>query len=203
MRIGQPRNIVIKTNPENSRLGLRGTTSYCKEEEGRQQSSYDGHYSHRNERRTFADVSHKAPCREHSERTVNERSLPENIEKAMMVEAPERGAIYLVDFGDDKSCCLTAGVRPAICISTDSYHGNSPILRVVPMTRHFKSIDAGYHVFVNRDKCAGLRESGMAMGEQTRPVDRSMIIRKIGVITDDALFDEILFAADAIVKSYK
>jgi hypothetical protein len=43
----------------------------------------------------------------------------------------------------------------------------------------------------------------MAMGEQTRPVDRSMIIRKIGVITDDALFDEILFAADAIVKSYK
>ena len=71
------------------------------------------------------------------------------------------------------------------------------------MTKHFKSVDAGYHVFVNRDKCVGLRESGMALGEQTRPVDRSMIVKKIGEIADEGLFDEILAAADVIVKSYK
>lgn len=43
----------------------------------------------------------------------------------------------------------------------------------------------------------------MALGEQTRPVDRSMIVKKIGEIADDGLFDEILAAADVIVKSYK
>lgn len=41
------------------------------------------------------------------------------------------------------------------------------------------------------------------IGEQTRPVDRSMIVKKIGEIVDDGLFDEILAAADVIVKSYK
>ncbi len=77
------------------------------------------------------------------------------------------------------------------------------ILRVVPMTKRFKYIDAKYHVFVNRDKCDGLRESGMAMGEQTRPIDRTRIVKKIGAISDEALFDEIVRALEAIIIDYK
>lgn len=75
--------------------------------------------------------------------------------------------------------------------------------RVVPMTKRFKYIDAKYHVFVNRDKCDGLRESGMAMGEQTRPIDRTRIVKKIGAISDEALFDEIVRASEAIITDYK
>ena len=61
----------------------------------------------------------------------------------------------------------------------------------------------GYHVFVNRDKCDGLRESGMAMGEQTRPIDRTRIVKKIGAISDEALFNEIVRASEAIITDYK
>jgi len=202
VRIGQSRNVVIKSNPENSRLGMRGAASYNGEHSGYRRQYGQG-YPQNNLRMNVNNNCQNMPYGGQPVRNKVDKSMPENIEKAMMVEAQERGAIYLVDFGDDKSCCLTAGVRPAICISTDSYHRNSPILRVVPMTKHFKSVDAGYHVFVNRDKCVGLRESGMALGEQTRPVDRSMIVKKIGEIVDDGLFDEILAAADVIVKSYK
>ncbi len=203
MRIGQTRGMVIKTNPENSRLGMGGASSYNKTGQSRYQGMYEKALPQREERRDYESMNHRNLYAEQSGRKMTDRSLPENIERAMLVDAPERGAIYLVDFGDDKSCCLTVGARPAVCISADSYHGNSPILRVVPMTKHFKSIDAGYHVFVNRDKCIGLKESGMALGEQTRPIDRSMIIKKIGAINDEGLFEEILAAADAIVKSYK
>jgi mRNA-degrading endonuclease toxin of MazEF toxin-antitoxin module len=176
--------VVINANPESRRLGM-------------------GEYPDRYSSRDYVGAAHKSAYRDNPVKNITDRSLPENIERAVLVEAPERGAIYLVDFGDDKSCCLTVGARPAVCISADSYHENSPILRVVPMTKHFKSIDAGYHVFVNRDKCVGLNESGMALGEQTRPIDRSMIIKKIGVVADEGLFEEILMAADAIVKNYK
>lgn len=202
MRIGQTRNVVIKTNPENSRLGERGSSCYNREQSGYQRQ-YKESFPQRNVRRDFGNVNQKTSYGEHATKKVADRSMPENIERAMMVDAPERGAIYLVDFGDDKSCCLTAGTRPAICISADAYHVNSPILRVVPMTKHFKSIDAGYHVFVNRDKCVGLNESGMALGEQTRPIDRSMIIKKIGMIADAGLFDEVLEAAEAIIADYR
>lgn len=144
-------------------------------------------------KRDYSSVGHKCETEGYSQ---------ENIAKAMMTEVPERGGIYLVNFGDDKTCCLTAGVRPAVCISGNSYNEGSPILRVVPMTRKFKCIDARYHVFVDRNKCNGLRESGMALGEQCRPIDRTMIEKKIGVIADEGLLEEIVKAAEAIVEFY-
>lgn len=77
------------------------------------------------------------------------------------------------------------------------------ILDISSDKERFKYIDAKYHVFVNRDKCDGLRESGMAMGEQTRPIDRTRIVKKIGAISDEALFDEIVRASEAIITDYK
>ena len=185
MRIGQSRNSAVTVM--NNR-----NTNICR--------GYENRYSKRNLEHQTGQMPFR---RRLSDTEATEGYLPENIQRAMMVEAPERGAIYLVDFGEDKSCCLTAGIRPAVCISGDLYNEGSPILRVVPMTKRFKYIDAKYHVFVNRDKCDGLRESGMAMGEQARPIDRTRIVKKIGAISDEALFDEIVRASEAIITDYK
>ena len=185
MRIGQSRNSAVTVM--NNR-----NTNICR--------GYENRYSKRNLEHQTGQMPFR---RRLSDTEATEGYLPENIQRAMMVEAPERGAIYLVDFGEDKSCCLTAGIRPAVCISGDLYNEGSPILRVVPMTKRFKYIDAKYHVFVNRDKCDGLRESGMAMGEQTRPIDRTRIVKKIGAISDEALFDEIVRASESIITDYK
>lgn len=185
MRIGQSRNPAVTVMSNRN-------TNFCR--------GYENGYPKRNMEHRTGQMS----CRNHfGEEPATDGYLPENIQRAMMVESPERGAIYLVDFGEDKTCCLTAGIRPAVCISGDSYNEGSPILRVVPMTKRFKYIDAKYHVFINRDKCDGLRESGMAMGEQTRPIDRTRIVKKIGVVLDEALLDEIVSASESIIKDYK
>ncbi len=185
MRIGQSRNSAMTA------MNNRHTGYARPYEKGCTKRSMDNH-------------PRQIPYNNHFEKeSETDGYLPENIQRAMLVAEPEQGAIYLVDLGEDRSCCLTAGVRPAICISGDAYNEGSPILRVVPMTKRFKYIDAKYHVFINRDKCDGLRESGMAMGEQTRPIDRTKIIKKIGMVSDDDLFDEIVRASEAIMKDYR
>ena len=70
------------------------------------------------------------------------------------------------------------------------------------MTRQLKAIDAPYHVFVDRDRCNGLENSGMAMGEQTIPITRDQIIKKISFVTDDTLMAAVLKAANAINMEY-
>ena len=112
------------------------------------------------------------------------------------------GDICLIDFGYDVTHCRTVGVRPAICISSMGYNEDSPILRVVPMTRQLKAIDAPYHTFIDKDRCDGLENSGMAMGEQTIPITRDQIIKKISVITDDTLMAAVMKAANAINMEY-
>lgn len=131
-----------------------------------------------------------------------DRVLLENVKRAMSCPTAKPGDICLIDFGDDVTHCRTVGVRPAICISSMGYNEDSPILRVVPMTRQLKAIDAPYHTFIDKDRCDGLENSGMAMGEQTIPITRDQIIKKISVITDDTLMAAVMKAANAINMEY-
>jgi mRNA-degrading endonuclease toxin of MazEF toxin-antitoxin module len=115
----------------------------------------------------------------------------DNVMRAMKANAYQRGDILLVDFGTNMDYCLTAGLRPAICISSSGFNEHAPIMTVVPMTKHFKHLDMDYHVFIDKADCIGLWESGMAMCEQLRCVDRSQAIRKIASINDGKLMSKI------------
>lgn len=115
----------------------------------------------------------------------------DNVARAMKANSYQRGDILLVDFGTNMDYCLTAGLRPAICISCSSYNEHAPIMTVVPMTKHFKHLDMDSHIFIDKADCIGLWESGMAMCEQLRSIDRSQVIRKIACINDNKLMSKI------------
>lgn len=125
--------------------------------------------------------------------------MPSSVIRAMKNTAPKGGSVYWVDFGDDKDHCLTIGIRPAICLSKDSYNANSPIAWFCPLTTQLKHVNCEYHQLVSEEDCIGLRKLSMALGEQTRPVDRSMIKGYIGEITNRKLLNKLIQVAGAIM----
>ncbi len=124
---------------------------------------------------------------------------PDNVERAMKMPYYHRYDIVLVDFGNDYEHCLTCETRPAIVISPTDYCSKSPILLTIPMTKHFKFIDMECHLFIDKGDCEGLTDSGMALGEQIRCVDRTQVRRKIGMITDVRLMEKLDKALAAAV----
>lgn len=124
---------------------------------------------------------------------------PDNVDRAMKMPYYHRYDIVLVDFGNDYEHCLTCETRPAIVISPTDYSSKSPILLTIPMTKHFKFIDMECHLFIDKGDCEGLTDSGMALGEQIRCVDRTQVRRKIGMITDERLMEKLDKALAAAV----
>jgi len=134
---------------------------------------------------------------EQSKRAIEKDS--DNVTRAMKADSYMRGDILLVDFGSNLDYCLTVGIRPAICISCSGFNEHAPIMTVVPMTKHFKHLDMDSHVFIDKADCIGLWESGMAMCEQLRCIDRSQAVRKIASINNKELLYRI---NQAILKHF-
>lgn len=118
----------------------------------------------------------------------------DNVARAMKADSYRRGDILLVDFGSNLDYCLTVGIRPAICISCSGFNEHAPIMAVVPMTKHLKHLNMDSHVFIDKENCIGLWESGMAMCEQLRCIDRSQAVRKIASINNKELLHRINLA---------
>lgn len=95
--------------------------------------------------------------------------------------------VVLADFGEIKDDCLLHKVRPAIVVSSTRYNASSPVMQLIPMSKKFKNMDAYYHIFIDKNDCDGLNNSGVAMIEQMTTVDRAHIVHYIGCVTDDRL----------------
>ena len=94
MRIGQSRNSAVTVM--NNR-----NTNICR--------GYENRYPKRNLEHQTGQMPYR---RRLSDTEAAEGYLPENIQRAMMVEAPERGAIYLVDFALELSSGIMAASAP-------------------------------------------------------------------------------------------
>jgi len=94
----------------------------------------------------------------------NYNKTPSTIERALSTEPVKKGDIVLLDMGDDTQHCKTVGSRPAIVCSR--FIPYCPVITVIPMTQSFRQIDRPEHIFIDKDDCENLRESGMAMCEQ-------------------------------------
>lgn len=99
--------------------------------------------------------------------------------------------IVLADFGEIQEDCLIHKVRPAIVVSSSRYNENSPVMQLIPMSKKFKNMDAYYHIYIDKDDCDGLNNSGVAMVEQITTVDRAHVVHYIGCIEDDRLISKI------------
>lgn len=138
--------------------------------------------------RTYMGKIHK------SKKYINEINENDNVKRAMKAKFYQRGDILLVDFGSEMDLCLTAGIRPAICVSSTVFNETAPVMTVVPMTKHFKHMHMASHVVIDQADCIGLWKSGMAMCEQLRCIDRSQAIRRIACIKERKLIRKINLA---------
>ena len=114
-------------------------------------------------------------------------NIDDKVEKTMACSWYECMDIVLADFGEIKDDCILHKVRPAIVVSSTRYNASSPVMQLIPMSKKFKSMDAYYHIFIDKNDCDGLNNSGVAMIEQMTTVDRAHIVHYIGCVTDDRL----------------
>lgn len=117
---------------------------------------------------------------------------PDSVINALKKPARCKFDILVVNFPEDYDHCVTCGTRPAICISETELNRRIPTMVVVPMTKCFQYIDKEGHVFIDRENCDGLEESGVAVVQQPKSIDRTQAIKKIGEVTDLGLQEKIM-----------
>ncbi|NMC58611.1 MAG: type II toxin-antitoxin system PemK/MazF family toxin [Candidatus Methanofastidiosa archaeon] len=172
----------------------------CKENESNKNNLYSNNLSNNFKRSEKVRISQPdIVIVDEGGRSPYGSGTPDNVERAMNMPYYNRYDIVLADFGNDYEHCLTCEIRPAIVISPTEYCARSPILLTIPMTKHFKFIDMECHLFIDKEDCEGLTDSGMALGEQIRCIDRTQVKRKIGMITDERLIEKLDKALAAAV----
>lgn len=112
-----------------------------------------------------------------------------------------RREIWLVDLGVHSGTSLQESVRPVVMISNRLNNQYSSVYTGVPLTTKDKARHLPVHVPIKRqDTDYALEEDSIALVEQRRPIARESLIRKIGMLTNDAVLEEIL-AADRLQVS--
>lgn len=117
-----------------------------------------------------------------------------------MNETYKKWDIVMAEFGENYDTCMMQGYRPAIVVSSEEYNLHAPIVFLIPLSKQLKGIDRDYHVFVDKDDCAGYNASGIALIEQMRPMDKIFLNRRIGEVMDERLKFKIEFAILAFLK---
>lgn len=106
-----------------------------------------------------------------------------------------RGDIYYVNFGDNKDTYKQSGIRPAMVISNNKANNNSPVVTVVPLTkRTWKKPYLPTHVIIPDKLGTGLDRASMVLAEQVETLDKNLLIRKIGSVTDPLIMEQITIA---------
>ena len=104
-----------------------------------------------------------------------------------------RGEIYLCRLPEEKDSSLQGGIRPCVIISNKIANRFSPILKIVPLTSKTKKLDLPCHVLIKQSSKNGLSVDSMALGEQTRAIDRKHILGKIGELDSEDMIN-VLYA---------
>jgi mRNA interferase MazF len=99
-----------------------------------------------------------------------------------MEASVSRGDIFLADLEAVKS--IQGNVRPVLVTSNEMCNKHSPVITAVPLTSNLNKPDLPIHVII--DGC-GLPKTSIALVEMIMPVDKSMLINKIGKCTDEIM----------------
>ena len=74
---------------------------------------------------------------------------------------------------------VQSGIRPVLVLSNSTANKNSPIITIVPLTSQLKRLDLNTHVMIQGD---GLRKPSIALIEQLMVIDKTCVIKKLGVL---------------------
>jgi mRNA interferase MazF len=94
------------------------------------------------------------------------------------MENIKKGDIYLVNLGEGEGS-IQGKMRACIIVSNEKANTYSPVIHVVPLTSKTKR-NLPTHVKIGME--TGLQQESVAMAEQARLIDKSMIIKKLGQI---------------------
>lgn len=100
------------------------------------------------------------------------------------------GDIVYIDFTDNARNSEQSGIRPAIVIQNDKGNSSSPCTLVAPMTSEDKK-SIPTHITVYPTKDSGLKKISTIMFEQTRVIDKSRILSKVGHLDAEFLIQRI------------
>lgn len=95
------------------------------------------------------------------------------------------GDIVLVDFNPVRGVEMSK-IRPAVVVSNNILNKYSPLCIVVPITGNIERI-LPFHVFIPKLKSNGLKNDSKALPEQIKSLDKSRIIKKLGVLEEKQL----------------
>jgi mRNA interferase MazF len=100
----------------------------------------------------------------------------------------KRGDIFLVkmnEVGRDSS--IQGGVqRPCVILSNDKANYYSPVISVAPFTSRLDKTKLPTHITLDNATC-GLKQTSIALIEQTMLIDKNNLIRKVGRCNEEII----------------
>lgn len=96
-----------------------------------------------------------------------------------------KGDIWYVDLpsnGDN----IQSGVRPCIIVSNNIANKFSPVIQIVALTSKMNKAKIPTHVFFEKGQF-GLEENSIALCEQIRPINKKLLMDKIGSLDEKNL----------------
>lgn len=88
-------------------------------------------------------------------------------------------------YKNDNQTSRQQGVRPLIINSNDIANRYSPVVDVIPVTSNLDKNNLPVHVFVPKE--CGLLQDSIALVEQNAPIDKSCLIKRVGMCTEEVM----------------
>jgi len=95
---------------------------------------------------------------------------------------PKECELWYADLGYDNNH-LQHGIRPVLIHSNNQNNKYSPIVNIFALTSKVNKY-LPVHVLIHSNKINGLKEDSMILIEQNITLDKSKLIKKIGVVDD-------------------
>ena len=86
---------------------------------------------------------------------------------------------------------IQEGFRPAIIVQNNAGNRFSPTTIVVPLTSKIKQTSQPTHELIRTEDTEGLREDSMALCEQIVTINKTDITKKIGIITNHQIMNNV------------
>ena len=94
------------------------------------------------------------------------------------------GDVMKVDFGVTTGS-IQGKIRPCVVVQNDIGNKYSPTTIVIPLTSAIKKANMPVHDILYKSTRNGLKSNSLILGEQVRVIDKSMILSKLGSLTDE------------------
>ena len=94
------------------------------------------------------------------------------------------GDVVQVDFGKTTGS-VQGNVRPCAIIQNDVGNKYSPTTIVIPFTSELKKVIMPVHDILHKSVSNGLKNDSLILGEQVRVIDKSMVLYKLGSLSED------------------